>query len=574
MVSPVTLELVNNRLDEIVRQMQHSIFRTGYSTVIRESKDTSASITTKFGDVVGQQFRHPFHIGVFPPTINGLFEYFNEDDIDEEDIFMMNDPYIGGSPHSSDIVVVNPIHVNGELVAFTLNIAHKPDIGGLVPGTSSGEARSLYHEGIQFPPVKVESAGKRNEDIINILRNNSRDPDVTIGDLNGQIGCTKVGEAELQDVFEKHGEETVLSCFDELLESVKVQIQDHLKDWPKTTHSSEVFMDVPANTEEWTSDLGPDERVRIELSATNTGDEIIFDFTNTDDQTNYPINFRPHLVRAVCYYSLIGLMDSNLPLTSGLKDVCDIRTREGSVLDPHRPAPVNFYIYPINMVTNLVLRTLGKFHDNIAIADAGGNHGFSFGAHGEDAPVQYEFLFSGYGGSSRGDGATGVASHANNLEITPIEIIESEFPNYVDRFQVLPDSEGAGEYRGSIGLLREYTVQTDQKFVYRPKTSNVYPPQGAAGGKSPDIVAGCYLIEDGDETRLPTITSAKEVTAGTSIRMELHGSGGCGDPLNRDPQSVLEDYQNGYITAERAASIYGVEIDTETEEISSIDRTN
>lgn len=572
MVNPVTLELVNNRLDEIVREMQHSIFRTGYSTVIRESKDTSASITTKTGQVVGQQFRHPFHIGVFPPTIAGLFEYYPADEIEDGDVFLMNDPYIGGSPHASDIIVVNPVFVEGELVAFTLNIAHKPDIGGLVPGTSSGEARSLYHEGIQFPPVKVESAGVRNPDITNILRNNSRDPDVTVGDLNGQIGCTKIGKSGLRSVFDEYGTETVLDCFDRLLTSVKYQIADHLGEWPRTTVSGEVFMDIPRDTEHWTAELDDDEQVRIGLTVENIGDKLVFDFTDTDEQTAYPINFRPHLVQSICYYSIIGLTDSTLPLTSGLEAVCDVKTRAGTVLDPVRPAPVNFYIYPINAVTNLVLRTLSKFTPDAAIADAGGNHGFSFGSREGDTPVQYEFLFSGYGGTSRGDGATGVASHVNNLEIAPIEIVESEFPNYVDRFEVIPDSEGAGTHRGSMGLLREYTVETDHTFVYRPKTSNVYPPQGTAGGLSPEIVAGCYVTEGGHTRRLPTITSAKEISAGTTVRLEMHGSGGCGDPMERDPEAVLRDYRNGFVSAKRAEAVYGVRIDTERNVIDRVIR--
>lgn len=572
MVDTVTLEIVNNRLDEIVQKMQYSIFRTGYSTVIRESKDTSASITTRDGRVVGQQFRHPFHIGVFPPAVEAIFEYFDEGDIRDGDIFIMNDPYIGGSPHASDIIVANPVFVDDEIVAFTLNIAHKPDIGGLVPGTSSGEARELYHEGIQFPPVKVESAGKPNEDITNILRNNSRDPDVTVGDLRGQIGCTKVGKDELLPIFEEYGKETVLTSFDELIESLHRQVVDRLDRWPIDTVEGEAFMDIPKETSEWTADLSTDERIRIHLAVRNEGDQVVFDFTGTDDQTIYPINFRPNLVRGICYYALIGLLDPSLALNSGIAEACKIVTRQGSVLEPNRPAPVNFYIYPVNVVSNLILRTLSGFDpEQTATADAGGNLGFSFGSTNEkdgDASVQYEFLFSGYGGSAHGDGATGVASHANNLEIAPIEVVETEFPNRVDRFQLIPDSEGAGEFRGSFGIRREYTVQDDVTFVYRPKTSNVYPPQGVAGGHSPEIAAGCYIYpEDGNELRLPTITPSRKLDAGTTVRLEIHGSGGYGDPLDRDADRILTDYLNGFITAERAASVYGVEIDTESDRV-------
>lgn len=561
MVDTVTLGLVNNRLDEAVQEMQYSIFRTGYSTIIRESKDTSAGITTKDGEIISQKSLHTIHLGVFKPTVEAIYDYYDEADIEEGDIFLVNDPYVGGSPHSPDIIIANPVFYEGEIVAFTLNIAHKPDIGGLVPGTSSGEARELYHEGIQLPPVKYEAAGEKRSDIENIIRQNSRIPDTTIGDIHGQVGCTKVGERKLVDLFDEYGKETVLESFDEILESAKTQLTDRLNEWPQKTVSAEAFMDIPDDKQTWEGSLGDDERVRLALSIKHTDEGLVFDFTDSDDQTELPINVQPPLVRSLCYYGVIGLLDRDLPINGGIGDLVTVKTRKGSIVEPQRPAPVNSYIYGVNTLTNIILRALSGFNEETAVADASGNLGFSFGTSGADSSVQYEIIFSSYGGTSKGDGATGVSTHTMNIDITPIEILESEFPNTVDRFEVIPDSEGAGKHRGGFGLRREYTLESDQQFTYRPKISNVYPPHGIGDGEGPDFPARCYVEQGDQQRRLPTIADTQHLSTDDSVSMELPGGGGYGDPKERDPEKVREDYENGFITAERARTVYGVEVE-------------
>jgi len=242
-VDSVTLEIVNNRLEEIVQEMQYTIFRTGYSTIIRESKDTSACITSADGQVVGQAFQHPAHMGVFEQTIHGIYDNFDSEEIQDGDVFIANDPYVSGSPHPSDIVVARPVFVDGELLAFSLNVAHKPDIGGLVPGTATGEARELYHEGLLLPPVKWMDAGTKNDDVEEIIRQNSRIPDITVGDLRGQVGCTRIGEEKLLSVFDEYGTDTATECFDRLVQSTQTQLEERFADLEVTEAPLEdVFM--------------------------------------------------------------------------------------------------------------------------------------------------------------------------------------------------------------------------------------------------------------------------------------------------------------------------------------------
>jgi N-methylhydantoinase B len=572
-VDALTLELVNNRLREAVQEMQAAIFRTGYSTIIRESKDTSAAIATRTGAVVTQRALHnTIHLGVFPPAVEAVYATYEAADISPGDVFVMNDPYAGASPHSPDLIVLNPVFSGGEITAWTLNVAHKPDMGGLVPGTSSGEARELYHEGIQLPPIRYERAGEPVGDIERIVRTNSRLPDLTVGDIRGQVGCTKIGKRSLKTLFDEHGTETVCACFERLLDSAEHRLRDRLNDWPATTGSAEAFMDASRNGREWQSELADDERIRLALSVERTADRIVFDFTDSDDQTDLPINMRPPLVRALCYYGTVGMLDQTLPINSGIGRVCEVRTRSGSVLDPERPAPLSSYVYPVNELTNVILRALSTFDPNTAVADASGNIGLSFGSGGEDAHVQYEIVYSGYGGTSRGDGATGTSTHSMNVEITPIEVLESEFETRIDEFSLRPDSAGAGAERGAVGLRRSYTVESPQQFTYRPKVSNVRPPQGIAGGESPTTAARCLLFRDGERRRLPTIADTVHLETGDRVVMDLPGGGGCGDPHDRDPEAVVKDYRDGLVSAERARDVYGVRIDTDAEEIAAVER--
>lgn len=571
-IDPLTLELVDNRLGEIVREMQTAIFRTGYSTIIRESKDTSAGITTRDGEVVTQRALHNvIHLGVFPPAVEAIWRHYDEADIDPGDTFVMNDPYAGASPHSPDLIVVAPVFCDSRVAAWTLNIAHKPDLGGLVPGTSSGEARELFHEGVQLPPMKYERAGELAEEVERLIRANSRLPDLTVGDIRGQVGCTKVGKRGLESLFEEQGDDTVLRCFDRLLDSAADCLRDRLSDWPATTGEATAVMDAQTG-DEWHAELTDDEQIRLALTVERKDDEIVFDFTDSDDQTELPVNIRPPLVRALCYYGTVGMLDRDLPINSGVGRVCTVKTRQGSVLDPERPAPLSSYVYPVNELTNVILRALSAFDSETAIADASGNLGFSFGSGGEDAHVQYEIVYSGYGGTSREDGATGTSTHTMNVEITPIEVLESEFATRIEKFATRQDSEGAGRSRGAIGLRRAYSVEEPQQFTYRPKVSNVQPPQGVDGGDSPDTAARCVVERSGNRQRLPTIADTQHLNAGDRVVMDLPGGGGCGNPRERKPEAVLRDYLDGFLSAERAREVYGVRIDTETGEIEAIER--
>lgn len=562
-LDPVTLEVIDNRFDEAVREMQHVLFRTGYSTIIRDSKDASAGVCLPDGRVVGQAFRLPLHAGVFPPTVEGIFEYYDRDEIEPGDAFVVNDPYRCGANHSPDMLVATPVFHDGDLRAFCLTIAHKPDIGGLVPGTSSPDARELYHEGLLLPPVKFRRAGEENRDIANTIRNNSRTPEVTLGDIRGQVGCTTVGVEKVKAIFEDYGTETVESAVETMLSSTRERVADGIRDWDG---AARVRGELDADEDDAAS-------ITLELAvSTAAGEEsLTFDFTGSADQTEGPSNMRPHVVKSACYDALVGTLDPSLPLDSGVAAACEFDLPPASVVNPDRPAPVNNYSKGMCVVMHMALRALAEFSPEGAVAETGGKMSIAVGGRRDadaveaadnsdesEGTVHYEIIGSGYGGHAVGDGASCMASsYESNAEFASVEIIETEYDDRVTEFSLRTDSAGPGEYRGGVGFVREYEAQAPLQFTYRGSNHQVQS-RGVRGGESSGY-SRAVVTSDAGEEELAAIDSVP-LSSGDRVRLERPGGAGFGNPRDRDPERVLTDVRDGVVSVEAARERYGVAI--------------
>src|SRR4030088_564288 len=223
-VDAVDLEVIKASLSGIVQEMQNSLFRTGYSTIVRESQDASSALMNASGEVVAQHVVLPLHIGAFPACCGAVIKEFG-DEIAEGDAFLINHPYQGGSPHAPDMAVLSPVFCSGELIGFCGSIAHKSDIGGPVPGSCSGQAREIFNEGLQLPAVRYQSKFKPISDIDRIIGANSRTPELVLGDIRGQLGADRLGERRLTHLVDKHGEEKILACFARLLEASEHKVR-------------------------------------------------------------------------------------------------------------------------------------------------------------------------------------------------------------------------------------------------------------------------------------------------------------------------------------------------------------
>ncbi len=541
MIDPVTIEVLRARLDGIVREMQQALFRTGYSTAVRESHDASCALLDEEGEVIAQHTVLPLHLGAFPACIKGLLRYYPPAELSAGDVFVINHPYEGGSPHALDVAVLTPVLFRGSLAGFAGSIAHKPDIGGSVPGSGSGRAREIYQEGLHLPAVRWTPEVER------ILAANSRTPELVAGDVRGQIGATRLGERRLLALLDASGVATFRAATQALAERTLRAVRRAVSSWPDGVYRAEGQIDDDGIT------IG--RPVAIRLAVEIAGDRIRFDWSQSDPQTRGPANIRPPLVRAVCYYCLKALIDPDLSVNRGIAEAAETTFRSGTLLDPLPPAPVSSYMATAQVCTEVVLRALGPVAGARRIAESGGTGGIVLGW--ADGRVQYELFGSALGARAERDGVSGVSVHVGNSRATPVEILESEFPVRLRRFELLADSGGAGRWRGGLGVVREYELLDDARLSARMDRHST-SPRGLDGGRPGRPGALIVNPRTAGERHLPARSGEVEVRAGDILRLERPGSGGMGEPAQRDPAALAADLLDGYITPEGATRDYGV----------------
>jgi N-methylhydantoinase B len=503
------------------------------------------------GEVVAQHVVLPLHIGAFPACTAAVLEAF-AGDIAEGDAFIINHPYHGGSPHAPDIAVITPVFVAGALFGFCGSIAHKSDIGGPVPGSCSGQAREIFNEGLHLPAVRYQRGYRSNGDLERLIGANSRTPELVLGDLRGQLGADRLGEERLKQLIVKFGADTIRVGFDRLLQISERALKAAIAEWPDGRFEAERFVDDDG--------IDLEKPVRIHVVVTKRGETLHFDFSGSADQTAGPANIRPPLVQAACVYALISLIDPHTYVSSGLMRGFAMTAREGSVLNPRFPAPVNTYNPTIHAVVDALFDAMSHIVPDKVRADGSGSRSIILGGRSTytgKGYVQYEIIAGGSGARATKDGISGITVNQSNAKIAPVEIIESEFPTRLVRFELIKDSGGAGQYRGGLGIRREYLNLADARFSIRSMKHRI-PPNGCAGGKA-GRGGDIWINPDTDVAkRLPTRYADYPLQADDMFRLDTPGGGGYGDPLARDPERVLRDVREGAVSVEAAGRDYGV----------------
>ena len=550
----VTVEVVSQSLAGVVQEMQNSLFCTGYSTIIRESRDASCAILDPVGRVLSQFTVLPLHLGAFPACVEGLLRFYEPGEMRDGDAFLVNHPYYGGSPHAPDMAVLSPIMVDGELFGFSASIAHKSDIGGLVPGSSSGQAREIFHEGLMVPPVRFYAGFSPVREVETIVRANSRAPELVMGDLRGQVGATGLGAVRVRDLCAKHGAGTVADAAKQLYLLTEERLRAAIADWPDGEFEGSAVLHSEG--------LEGGRPVQIRVRVRIDGRDAAFDFSESDDQVIGPYNIRPPLVRAVCSYALKCVVDPDLPTNEGLTLAVDMKVREGSVLDPRMPAPVNTYMPIANVVAEAIFDALRGPLPQARIAESSGGIAgtlWHFPPDSQYPHVQYELPGGAVGARSDSDGVSACKAHVANGTITPVEIIESEFPVELVRFELLPDSGGPGKFRGGLCYVREYRMLGPGQFSARGGHL-LTPPLGREGGLPG--ACGATVMNPGTVREHDVVSAEGNVRlkAGDVLRFEMTGAGGYGNPFERDIEMVLDDVRNGYVTPGAAREHYGVAV--------------
>ncbi len=554
-LDPITLELIHSKVTSVIEEMRIVLFHSGYSTVLRESEDGSAGLLDAQLRTVSVSKKLPLHFGSFAAVADHLTEYYKMEELEDGDVIVFNHPYAGNVTHPNDTVVLMPVFARGQLVAFTATLAHKADLGG---PRSAHVAQDIWEEGLVIPPTKLYSRGKILPEIERFIAANSRIPIETLGDLRGQVAACRVGAERIRELCDRFGVDTFRDGCCELMARVAGQLRDALGSMPDGTQEAEGFLDHDG--------IGYERQRRVHVAVTKRGREILFDFSDSDEQARGPVNVTSALIKNTCYFGLMAMTDASLPFNHGFVDVVQTKFKEGTVVCPRYGAPVSYYVPLAYLTADVVLHALGKFNPERAVGSSGGGGGVriaSSGGKGGKAWVFMELLDTALGASSKQDGISLIHGTlgVGQFRPGPIEIHETEFPMRVLRFDVRTDSGGPGKYRGGLGCTREYQLLDDAAVRVRGKGDmrSKCPPWGVFGGQA--ARTGFYAI-NGDE--LSETVREAALKPGDTVQVNMNAGGGYGDPLQRDPELVLGDVLDGYVTLAGARADYGVVIDEQS----------
>jgi N-methylhydantoinase B len=549
MADAITIQVVRNRISSLMQEMHYHFYRSGYSTIIRESRDFSCVILDRHGGLIVAPPMF-FHAPVYRHLVAKILS-IHGNDIAEGDMFVCNHPYDGGLPHVSDMAFVSPIIFKGVLVGFSGSIAHKADVGGANPGSTSANATEIFQEGLLLPPVKMHTRGVYNIDLERLILANSRQPELVRGDMHAQMAATQMGAERIKVTCAQFGATAIMESFAALLAGAAAQLRAALKELPDGEASAEGFMD--------TDGVELDRPVRFAVTIRVDKGDITFDFSNSDRQAKGPINLRPSMIEACVFYSLIGALDPKLHFNDGMRDVVKFVYAPNTVTNASAPAPVSSYQAANQKLTDVILEAFASFRPQRGTAHCGSSGALLISWKGGGRPgqpsLQYEILGSAYGGGNGNDGASAVAVHTSNLHITPIEILETEFPCRIVEFSMVQDSCGAGEFRGGLSFRRIYELLQDAT-VSRRYDKAKFPPRGVAGGKPGSGSRFIIHLGGGDERETPA-SGKYELRAGERFLLQSAGGGGYGDPVKRDTAALKRDMAEGYVSAASAERDYG-----------------
>ncbi|MFQ5874054.1 MAG: hydantoinase B/oxoprolinase family protein, partial [Dehalococcoidia bacterium] len=555
-VDPVLTEIIRNALTSIADEAGVTMEKSAMSAVIRDGKDCCCVLTDAEGNLcVSSNFAQPLFIGTLQFTVRAVIERMGKESFRPGDIYLVNDPYIAGT-HNNDVRVSRPIFVGDELVAFITIVGHWTDVGGTVPGTFYLKANEAYQEGVRIPPVLLSRDGKINEALLTLLFANIRMPDESRGDLLAMVAGVNTGTERFLELVEKYGVEAIKAVMDDY--------QDHgerlLRD---------IVADLPDGRYEWEEHIDQDpispqkEPKRMKLTVMIAGDQITYDFTGTDPVASGPVNCTLPSTHSI---ALVGtkMIFNELPYNHGVMRAMRLIIPENSLLNPPFPSPVSgMAACALEKGASLFLGAFSKIVPERTMACCGNIANLTWAGWDERGRrrryrVAYSWEEVGWGGRPNSDGLQGVQSYiaAGVLNI-PLEVIEHKTPIVVQEIGFLRDSAGAGKFRGGCAIHRLFESEFEA-VVSCLGDRERFAPWGLFGGEG-SITQGVILNRGAPEERNLGMFFANEpVKVWDTFDFICAGGGGYGDPLEREPERVLEDVLQEYVSPEQAREKYGV----------------
>jgi N-methylhydantoinase B len=556
-IDPVTLVVVQNGLQQVASEMDLTFERAAFSPVISEGFDRSDGIYSRDnGEVIAQgELGLPIFVGVMQFTTRAVIDHVNAaaDPVRPGDIFIVNDPYCGGT-HLMDVKMVKPYFYRGQLWAYLSNTGHWPDTGGSVPGGFSTRATEVQQEGLRLPPVKLFREGVMQPDILAIILANIRVPEERIGDIKAQVAALTVGEKRLTALLDRYGEATVTACIAELRRRSDRMMRAHIAKIPDGVYTGEAFVD---------SDGVDPDPLAIRLRITKEGTDLHFDFSESSGPCRGPLNSVIATTKAAVYLAIKHVFP-DVPINAGCFEPLHVADPHGTFLYARYPRPVSGCAAEVSSrIAESVFSTLARaIPEDLFAAPAGTSGNLTLGGHDplkERRYIMYVFTGGGYGGSADDDGLTNGCSTIGISKTQPTEVLEQHYPVLFERYALRERSGGAGKTRGGFGVDYKIRVRRGEALLSFLMDHGRFGPPGLFGGKDGARNEVVVTRQGGDYVS-PHLSKDEDIylVGGDTITVRTPGGGGYGDPRQRDPALVARDVSRGYFTSEDAARDYGV----------------
>ena len=557
-LDPITLTVIQGGLQQVCNEMDLAFVRSAFSPVISEALDRSDGIYHKDnGELIAQgELGLPVFVGTMQFGTRCVIE--RAKDIQEGDVYIVNDPYLGGT-HLMDVRFVKPFFYEGELFAWLANTGHWPDTGGSVPGGFSANATEVEQEGLRLPPVKLYKAGEMDEEILSIVLSNIRIADQRIGDIKAQAAALSTGEKRFTELIDRYEKQTVNSAIQELRSRAAQQMRAKIKEIPDGQYQGKAFVD---------SDGVIDEPLCIDMKVRKQDTELYFDMSGSSPPCLGPMNSVIATTKSSVYLAIKHIFP-DVPINAGTFDPLHIKEPEGTFLFAKYPRPVSGCAAEVSQrIAEAVFSALVQaIPQQLFAAPAGTSGNLCVGGYDpirERNYVMYVISGGGYGGNAATDGLSNGCSTIGISKTTPVEVMEQYYPVLFEEYSLHEGSGGAGKSRGGFGVNYKIKLRRGSAKVSMVMDHGRFGPQGVLGGKDGGV--NKVQIEHNGQTYVPPHLSKDQnihVQAGDTICVSTPGGGGYESSLKRNPELVRNDVQRGYYTMQQAQDLFGVVLTSE-----------